>query len=72
MRPSGTTMRPACGTHAGFDRFGDLVQVHMSGNDLIIGADDADDRTIQFFFSQSQRIKQAAVRSTVHTDFNLI
>ena len=44
----------------------DLVQIHMTGNDLIIGADDADQRTVHLFFRQSQRIKQRTMGCLLH------
>ena len=45
----------------GLDGFGDLVQVHVAGDDLIVGADHADQRALQFLFGVAQGIEQGAV-----------
>ena len=51
----------AGGADAGFDGFGDLVQIHVAGNDFVIGADHADQRALQLFLGVSQSVEQGAV-----------
>ena len=43
------------------DRFRDLVEVHVTGDDLVVGADDADEGTSQFFLGETQGIVQGAM-----------
>ena len=49
------------------DGIGDLIQVHVAGHDLTVGAHHADERTLQLFRGVTQCIKQAAVRRTLRT-----
>ena len=49
------------GTNAGLDGFGNFVEVHVAGNDLVVGAHHADQRALQFFFSVAQCIEQRAI-----------
>ena len=44
----------------------DLVQVHMSRYDLIVRADNSDQRSVHLFFCQSQCIEQRPVRCLLH------
>ena len=45
----------------------DLVQIHMSRNDFVVRADDADKGFCLFFLGQSQGMKQTAVGSIFYT-----
>ena len=51
----------------GLDGIGDLIQIHVAGHDLTVGAHHADERTLQLFRGVTQCIKQAAVRRTLRT-----
>ena len=44
----------------------DLIQVHVSRNDLIIRADNSHQRAVHLFFRQSQRVEQRTVRGLLH------
>ena len=46
---------------AGLDRFGDLIEVHVAGNHLAGGVDDADDGAVDFFLCQAERVEQRPV-----------
>ena len=43
-------------------RLGDGVQVHVPGDDLVLGVDHADQRAVQLLIRQPQRVEQAAMR----------
>ena len=47
--------------HTGLDGLGDLIQIHVSGHDLAVGAYHADEGALQLLRGVAQRIKQAAV-----------
>ena len=47
--------------YAHFYSFGDLIQIHVSGYDLIEGADDTDHGASSLFFGKSQGIEQTSV-----------
>ena len=47
--------------HTGLDGLGDLIQIHVSGHDLAVGAHHADEGALQLLRGVAQRIKQAAV-----------
>ena len=47
--------------HASLDGVGDLIQMGVAGDDLAVGGNDADQRTVQLLRRIAQRIKQAAV-----------
>ena len=47
--------------HTIFNGLGDPVQIHMAGNDFILGIADADERLFQFVFRISHGIEQRAV-----------
>ena len=51
--------------HTGLDRLGDLIQIHVSGHDLAVGAHHANEGALQFLRGVAQRIKQAAVGRTL-------
>ena len=51
---------------AGLDGLGDLVQMHVARDDLVVGADDADEGPVSFFFGKAQRCEQTAVGSAIH------
>ncbi len=46
---------------AELDGLGDLVQVHVAGDDLIIGTDDADERLCHLLPGESKGIEQTSV-----------
>ena len=50
-----------CHGYAHFYSFCDLIQIHVSGYDLIEGADDTDHGASSLFFGKSQRIEQTSV-----------
>ena len=50
--------RTACGADARLHRLGDLVQIHMTGDDLILRAHHADKGALQFFLGIAQRVQQ--------------
>ena len=51
----------AGGADAGLHGLGDLVQVHVAGDDLVIGADHADQGALQLLLGIAQGIEQGAV-----------
>ena len=51
---------------AGFDGFGDFVQVHVAGNDLIVGADHADEGALQLLLGIAQGVEEGAVWGALH------
>ena len=51
----------AGGPDAGLDGLGDLVQVHVTGNDLVIGTDHADEGPLQLLLGVAQGVKQGTV-----------
>ena len=51
----------AGGPDAGLDGLGNLVQVHVAGDDLIVGTDHADERALQFLLGVAQGVEQRAV-----------
>ena len=58
----GKFKRSAAGhADAGLDRFGDLIEVHVAGNHLAGGVDDADDGAVDFFLCQAERVEQRPV-----------
>ena len=42
-------------------RLGDLVEVHVAGHDLVVRADDADERTGHFLLRKPQGVVQRAM-----------
>ena len=52
--------------NAGFHSLHDFIQVHVAGNNVILGADHADQRTLQFLFGKSQGVEQGAVGGALH------
>ncbi len=57
----------ACHGNAEPDRLSDLIQVHMTGNDLVVGADDTDHRPLHLLFGHSKCVKQTAGGGRLHT-----
>ena len=51
----------AGGPDAGLHRLGDLVQVHVAGDDLVVGAHHADEGPLQLLLGVAQGIEQGAV-----------
>ena len=51
----------ACHGDAEFDGFRDLIEVHMTGNDLVVGADDTDHRAPSLLFRISERVEETPV-----------
>ena len=54
----------ACHGNAELDCLGDLVQVHVAGNDLVVGTDDTDHRALSLLFGVAEGVKQASVRGS--------
>ena len=48
--------------YAQLDCFGDLVEVHMPGNDFIVGTDHCNERLFHLFLRHAERIPQRSVR----------
>ena len=55
--------RTACHGNTQLDGIDDFIQVHMSGDDLIIGADNANQRALLLLFGQSQSMVQTPMGS---------
>ena len=55
--------------NAQLDRLGDLVQVHVAGNDLIIRTYDTDQRPFPLLFGVTKRVEQASCRCLRDTVF---
>ena len=58
--------RAAGHTNAGLDRLGDLVQIHMSGDDLVMGTDNTHQRAVRLLLGIAQSGKQGAVGGPLH------
>ena len=54
------------------DGIGQLIQVHMAGNDLTVSRNHADQRAFQLFRGVAQGIEQAAVWGALRAFFNVI
>ena len=64
--------RAARGADTGLDGLGDLVEVHVAGDNLVIRADHADQRARQLLVRIAQGIQKAAVRRALHAGFDLL
>ena len=53
-------------------RLGDLIQIHMAGNDLVIRADNTDQRSVQLFTGQAQCAVKRTVRRVVGAVYDCI
>ncbi len=53
--------RAACHLNAGLDGIGDLVQIHVAGDDLTVGTHHTDEGAVQLFRGVAQCIEQASV-----------
>ena len=51
---------------------GDLVQIHVAGHDLIVGAHHADEGTLQLLLGVAQSIEQGAVGGAFHALGNIV
>ena len=51
----------ACHRNSELNGFCDLIEVHMTGNDLIVGADDTDHRAPSLLFRISERVEETPV-----------
>ena len=58
--------RTACHPDASLYGLSDLVPIHMTGNDLIIGADHAYQRAVRLLLGITQRRKQRPIGRTIH------
>ena len=56
----------ACHCNAELYSFNELVDVHMTGNDLVIGGNDTYQRSVHLFLCEAQRIEQRSLRSFVN------
>ena len=59
--------RSACHGYSLLYGFDDLVDIHMTRYDLIIGADDADQRTLHLLLGQTKCVQQRALRRKMRT-----
>ena len=57
--------RAACHLDTSLDGIGDLIQIHMAGHDLAVGAHHADQRALQLFGRVAQCVEQASVRGAL-------
>ena len=64
--------RAAGGADAVLYRLGDLVQVHMAGDDFIIGAHHAHQGAFQLLVGIAQGVQQALVGRALHAVFDLV
>ena len=55
-----------------FDSVDDLIEVHVSGDDIVFRADDTDQRFFQFFVGQAECVKQGAVRCGLRAFFDFV
>ena len=62
----------ACHGDTHLDCLGNLVQIHMTGNDLVVGTDDTDHGTSSLFLSVAESIEQTPVGSCGDTFFDRI
>ena len=64
--------RAAC--HRNADLYGvhNLIDIHVARDDLVIGADDADERTFDLLLREAQSMVQRTVRRVLRTDFQRI
>ena len=58
--------RAAGGADARLDGLGDLVQVHVAGDDLVVGAHHADEGALQLLLGVAQGVEQGAVGGALH------
>ena len=58
--------------HAQLYRIHDLIDIHMTGNDLIVGADDSHHRLSHLFCGKSKSIEQTSCRCLLHTGSRII
>ena len=59
----------ACHCNAELDSLRDLIEIHMSGYDLIVGADDSDHRASSLLFRIAESIEETSVRCLGDTLF---
>ena len=52
------------------DGFRNLIQVHVARDNFVVRADNADERTFQFLFGQSQCVVQGPMRGVVETIYD--
>ena len=62
----------ACLRNAKLYRVDNLIQIHMTGNNLVVGAHNADHRLVHLLLGKSQRVKQTSVRCLLHPLFYII
>ncbi len=62
----------ACHGDSEFHCFRDLIKVHMSRNNFIIGVHNSHQRPFHFLFGQTQRAEQRTVRCFLHAVFYCI
>ena len=69
----GELHRRAPGTpDAGLDRLGNFVQIHVAGDDLIVGADHADEGALQLLLGVAQGVKEGAVGGALHAPGHVV
>ena len=62
----------ACHADACFDGLGNFIQVKMSRHDFAVCRNNADERSVKFFFCIAHCVKQAAVRGAFCAFFYVI
>ncbi len=62
----------ACLGYADADCLRDFIKIHVARDNLIIGADDTDQRTAQLFLGETQGIVERTVRCIVKTVYNSV
>ena len=64
--------RAACFRHAHPHSVNDFVDVHMAGNDFVVGTDDADHWFFDFFGGVAQCVQEASRRGLLHSCFHVV
>ena len=58
--------RAACSADTRLDCLGNLVDVHVTGDDFVVGTDHPDQGAGNLFFGKAQGVQKAAVRRALH------
>ena len=53
-------------------RVDNLIQIHVTGNNLVVGAHNTDHRLVHLLLGKSQRVKQTSMRCLLHPFFYII
>ncbi len=52
--------------HAHLDGVYNLIKVHMSRHDLVVGTDNPHERAVKFLLCHAERVKEGTVRCLLH------